>query len=110
MDIPRFDEESEKLKLFFDVYCQSKHTNVQKQQNQIVVHPSFELCEHCREHFQYALERLAECPHDPKPKCRKCPTSCYEKSHWKALAKIMRYSAIKLGFGKMTAAIKTRLT
>jgi hypothetical protein len=47
--------------------------------------------------IDYSIQRLQNCEHDPKPRCRKCPEPCYDKLQWKKVAKVMRYSGIKLG-------------
>jgi hypothetical protein len=49
--------------------------------------------------------KLQNCPHEIKPRCRKCPTPCYEKQEWKNIARIMKYSAIKLSLGKIKSRV-----
>ncbi|NLM99553.1 MAG: hypothetical protein GX170_05965, partial [Campylobacteraceae bacterium] len=43
---------------------------------------------------------------EEKPSCRKCPNPCYEKDRWKLLAKIMKYSGMKLGLLKIRKMFK----
>ena len=64
------------------------------------------LCDECNSLFSKAIKHLQECPHDPKPRCRKCPNPCYEKEEWKNIAKIMKYSGMKLGVGKVGTKLK----
>ncbi|CUU69450.1 Nitrous oxide-stimulated promoter [Campylobacter hyointestinalis subsp. hyointestinalis] len=49
----------------------------------------------------YANERLQNCPHGEKPKCRKCPHICYDKNELKYVVKIMKSSGMKLGLNKL---------
>ena len=111
MTAEKFKSEIETLKKFFPIYCKDKHTN------QIVkeycidyegMHLEFvlELCEECHNLFNYAKDRLLECPHEIKPKCRKCPNPCYEKDKFKQMAKMMRYSGMKLGLTKAAKKLK----
>ncbi len=95
----------------FPVYCSSKH----KGQSERTVRfeyggKTFEvkvsLCSECFELFSYALERLRECPHDPKPRCRKCPDPCYEPDKYRAMAKVMAYASVRLGLSKAKRKIK----
>jgi len=102
----KFEADVEVLKSFFPVYCNDKHKH-QIKKNYIFKYNTEEyqfqanLCEECHSLLNYSLQRLEKCPHDIKPKCRKCPNPCYEKPQWKALAKLMKYSAIKLGYIKI---------
>lgn len=59
------------------------------------------LCASCESLFLYAHERLQACPHEEKPRCRNCPHPCYERSRWKEMAKMMRYSGMRLGFSRL---------
>lgn len=106
MQTQKFITEVNTLKTFYELYCNDKH------QNQISRHISlqydlenidfdFHLCDECTSLLEYSIQRLQECPHDPKPRCRKCPNPCYDKPQWKQNAKLMRYSGIKLGLIKL---------
>ena len=111
MTFEKFEKEVNTLKKFFSIYCSEKHTN-QKKEDYIVPYLDkslrFEvnLCEDCHSLLSYAINRLQECPNDPKPKCRKCPNTCYEKDKYKQMAKIMRYSGMKLGLTKAAMRLK----
>ncbi len=111
MDIIKFKQEINTLKKFFEVYCENKDTN----QNTIIRTLNFKdnevkielhLCDECLRKIDYSFERLLECPHDIKPRCRTCPTPCYEKQQWKEAAKVMRYSGMKLGLNSINKKIK----
>lgn len=111
MTTQKFEIEINTLKKFFEVYCNDKHEN----QIQKTVHLEYKnekfsidlsLCEDCHEAISYSFERLDQCPHEIKPRCRTCPSPCYEKSRWKNIAKVMKYAAIKLSLTKMKNKIK----
>ncbi|RXJ66228.1 hypothetical protein CRV08_13725 [Halarcobacter ebronensis] len=106
MEIEKFKNELKTLKNFMELYCKHKHKNqllfnknIPYKQESLSI--DLNLCEECHTLINYSIERLQNCPHEIKPKCRKCPNPCYEKKEWKSLAKIMRYSGMKLGFIKI---------
>lgn len=95
----KFAEELETLTGFVEKYCKNRHSD----RAFFTLHPRYgetaystevEVCEGCRELISYALHKLQECPHEIKPRCRKCPTPCYDKKEWKQLAKIMKYNGV----------------
>ena len=111
MTFEKFENEVNTLKKFFSIHCNDKHTN-QKKEDYVVPYLDnslkFEvsLCEECHNLLQYAISKLQECPNNPKPKCRKCPNTCYDKDKYKQMAKIMRYSGMKLGMTKAAQKLK----
>jgi hypothetical protein len=106
MTLEKFQTEVLTLKRFFETYCQSKnkecspHYIVVEYKNKHLRY-DFMLCDESFELITYAVERLLECPHEDKPKCRNCPNPCYEKARYKEVAKVMKYSGIKLGLSKI---------
>lgn len=107
MTLEKFEKELNTLKQFFDIYCSHKH-KIQKQKvgfNFIYKEKVFvfelELCDECKRNISYAIDRLKECPHENKPRCRSCKNPCYEKEYWKNLAKVMKFSGIHLGLSKL---------
>lgn len=111
MTSEKFEIEINTLKSFFELYCKDKHEN-QKHKN---VHLKYKektieielcLCDECHNAINYSFDRLLQCPHEIKPRCRNCPTPCYEKPRWKNIAKIMIYSAMKLSLSKMKSRVK----
>ena len=111
MEFEKFKSEVETLKKFFSIYCENNHFNQQKRtyklsyQNQELNFDIF-LCDECNNLFNYAINQLQNCPHNPKPKCRNCQNPCYEKDKYKKMAKIMRYSGMKLGLTKAAKKLK----
>ncbi len=113
MEIIKFKQEVSTLKKFFEIYCENKH----KEQKNIKKNLSYkdekveialDLCEECLKNIEYSFNRLLECPHEIKPRCRTCPNPCYEKPQWKNTAKIMRYSGMKLGLLSIKKLFKKR--
>lgn len=102
MTSKKFKNEIDTLQSFIHTYCSNKHYNQTNLEKNITYREldfsiSLHLCKECEEIFNYSLTKLQMCPHEEKPRCRKCSNPCYEKLQWKHLAKIMRYSGIKLG-------------
>lgn len=95
---------------FIQIYCDDKHKNdiknraelnlIYKDRNLDTI-LTYNLCKECENLVFYVYERLQNCPHEQKPKCRKCPKTCYEKSRYKQMAKIMMSSGTKLGLTKL---------
>jgi hypothetical protein len=111
MTTEKFEHEINTLQKFFNIYCHDKHKNQYTKEYDIPYkdkkfHFEISLCDECHELLKYAILRLQECPRDPKPRCRNCPEPCYEKVQYKKMAKIMRYSGMKLGLTKAAKRIK----
>jgi hypothetical protein len=102
MDIEKYKGEVATLKKFFEIYCNDEHTNQTDHCKQLnykdtKINVELHLCTSCIKLIDYSFDRLSECPHNPKPRCRTCKTPCYSKEEWKKVPKLMRYSGIKLG-------------
>jgi len=102
----KFKSEVETLKKFFEIHCTKKHDNLSLSNQSFeykTLHFSIELnlCPECFELINYSFDRLYECPHELKPKCRSCKNPCYEKSKYKEVARIMKFSGIQLGISKI---------
>jgi hypothetical protein len=111
MSEEKFKGEIETLKKFFPIYCNDKHTgqflkNYHITYKNLILDFNIVLCEECHNLLSYAVARLTECPNDPKPRCRKCPNPCYEKDKFKQMAKLMRYSGMKLGLTNAAQKLK----
>ncbi len=109
----KFENEIKTLKKFFELYCHNKHQNKTMQEGKYKIlykekyfYLEVLLCDECNNLLSNAIKHLQECPHEEKPRCRKCPNPCYEKEEWKKIAKIMKYAGIKLGLGKIGTRLK----
>lgn len=111
MEIVKFKEEISTLKRFFEVFCKEKHLDQQKIVKTFIykdekIKIELNMCPECFEKINYSFDRLLECSHEIKPRCRTCPTPCYGKQQWKETAKIMRYSGTRLGLRKIGKKLK----
>ncbi|GAB6073897.1 nitrous oxide-stimulated promoter family protein [Nautilia lithotrophica] len=111
MTTEKFKSEVETLNKFFQIYCSEKHTGQFIKEYDISYKDlnmkfNANLCDECHNLLGYAIQRLQECPHDPKPRCRKCENPCYEKDKYKQMAKMMRFAGMKLGLTKAARRIK----
>ena len=111
MTFEKFNKEIEVLLKFFPIYCENHHTDLYPEKYEVIyqnktVNFEVTLCEECHMLLNYAIQRLQECPYEEKPRCRKCPNPCYEKDKFKQMAKIMRYSGMKLGLTKAAKKLK----
>jgi hypothetical protein len=110
MSEEKFISDTKTVLKFIQLYCDEKHKDIEKtdeilnlnyKNKELNEKVEFNLCPACKETFLYSYKKLQECPHEEKPRCRKCPNPCYERSEWKKLAKIMKYGGIKLGLVKI---------
>ena len=93
---------------FVQLYCSQKHDDTSKKVGRLLLNYrnenlgsiDYELCENCEKILLYSYQRLLKCPHEEKPSCRKCLCPCYGKAQWEQLAKIMRYSGMRIGLLK----------
>lgn len=106
MTTQKFETELQTLQKFFPLYCDHKHTNLYEKYYTVEYKKEIfsfhtNLCHECHTLLEYSLQRLQECPHEIKPRCRKCLNPCYGQKEWKNLAKLMRYSAVQIGLDKI---------
>lgn len=113
MDTNKFDSEVLTVNKFFNMYCSgNKHENsifrnVKLKFKDKTYDYEIKLCDKCLETVSYSHNRLIDCPQEIKPKCRSCKNPCYDKDKWKAVAKVMRYSGVRLGLTKIKSKIKS---
>lgn len=112
MSEDKFLSDTKTVLEFISYYCEKKHTNQNKDtlalfyKDKMLQNIDFILCDECKETFLYTYQRLQNCPHEQKPRCRNCPHPCYEKPKWKKLSVIMRYTGIKKGLLKIKKIFK----
>ncbi len=115
MTVEKFESEIEVLQRFCEYYCKEKHTNILKKDISIqykdkTFYQTLNLCETCLDTIFYSYEKLQSCPHEEKPRCRKCPSPCYERHRWKNMVTIMKFSAINLGLSKLRKKVSKFFT
>ena len=106
----KFEIEVNTIKKFFEIYCKDKHhistaTTKELEYKYKLYDIELNLCNECKKRILYSFKKLQNCPKEEKPRCRKCSNPCYEKAEWKYVAKVMKYSAIKLGLKKIKSPI-----
>lgn len=61
------------------------------------LHQSGPLCEDCAELWEYAEERLDQCPYgEDKPTCQNCPIHCYQQEMKQRIKAVMRYAGPRM--------------
>lgn len=110
MSNDKFIQQFSTVLKFIQIYCDDKHKSEAKNDCKIDlkykdlnlnISLNYNLCKECENLLFYVYERLQNCPHEEKPKCRKCPNTCYDKNEYKKMAKIMVSSGAKLGLTKL---------
>ena len=100
---------------FIQIYCDNEHKEAKKEkgleslvykEKKLNINVAYYLCSECKKTFLLCYHKLQECPWEEKPNCRKCPKPCYERADWKHVAKIMKYSGMKLGLTKLKKLFK----
>lgn len=77
--------ESKTLKLMLTMYCRAHHET------------QGELCEDCRQLFDYAGVRLERCPlGEKRSTCGQCPIHCYRSDMKKKITAVMRYAGPRM--------------
>ena len=52
------------------------------------------LCSNCTRLLTYGLTMRLNCPHDPKPMCKKCETQCYHGDYKAKIREVMKFSGM----------------
>ncbi len=96
------------MKIFFDRLFREKVTIEQmiRLYCNKIHNTNGQLCKGCTELFNYALQRVDNCPFsDEKPVCNKCPIHCYKKEMREKVRTVMRFSGPKMLFHHPILAI-----
>ena len=91
------------LALFIHLYCRTKHaasdktlTDLKGFDVQSIAGRPVILCEGCTKLLAHAFVKRSNCPFDPKPMCKHCPTHCYHPNYRAQIREVMRVSGRKL--------------
>jgi hypothetical protein len=91
------------LALFISVYCRYRHEQAEKSVAQLKTHDvsgiagrELMLCSECHKLLAHAFVKRSNCPLDPKPMCKHCPSHCYHPSYRARIQEVMRYSGKKM--------------
>jgi hypothetical protein len=100
---------------FFTDYCRLKHGKREKHRLEAkgrlrrfaeVEWP--EVCAECDRLFRYSAMMRVNCPLDPKPACRHCPTICYRDEEYRAMERVMSTVGMRRGIRKLLNRILGR--
>ena len=90
------------LLCFVAIYCGEKHEGAkapfflkQLDIEQIEKRPVL-LCRECKRLLAYGIGMRLQCPHDPKPMCKKCESQCYKGEYKAKIREIMKFSGMHL--------------
>ena len=89
---------------FVAVYCREKHENAAKTTFSIaddrlqrrIDEADIVLCQECHKLLTHGIAKLLQCPHDPKPMCKKCTTHCYAPGYREKVREVMKFSGLYL--------------
>ncbi len=91
------------LALFISIYCRYRHIDAEKCVAQLKTHDveaiagrPLVLCQECRKLLTHAFVKRSNCPMDPKPMCKHCPSHCYHPTYRAQIQEVMRYSGKKM--------------
>ena len=91
------DKELRVLADFIVIYCRELHRDFEKPvltypKLATLLKPGDILCPECVRLLAYGMGKLMQCPHDPKPMCKKCQTQCFTDEYRAAVRRVMRFS------------------
>jgi hypothetical protein len=93
------------LALFISLYCRYKHGGAEKANVELKTHDLTQiagrpmvLCEECRKLLTHAFVKRSNCPMEPKPQCKHCPSHCYHPTYRAKIQEVMRFSGKKMLF------------
>jgi len=88
---------------FVAIYCREKHGDEDKEAFSMmdprlaeVLEDEILLCADCRKLLTHAVAKSLQCPHDPKPMCKKCETHCYAPAYREKIKEVMKFSGLYL--------------
>ena len=89
---------------FVSIFCRENHREQDKdvftikdeRLQRILDHGSLLLCRDCRKLLYHGIAKLLQCPYDPKPMCKKCPTVCYAVGYREKIREVMKFSGLFL--------------
>lgn len=82
------DNDLKTVRFMIELYCRGKHKTKRG-----------ELCNECRELWEYVQLRRAKCPFgDNKPFCSNCKIHCYKSEMRERIKAVMRYSGPRMMF------------
>jgi hypothetical protein len=93
------------LAIFIRIYCTHRHPDAEKTPADMKTHDvqaiagrPVLLCDECRKLLVHAFTKRTNCPMEPKPACKHCPSHCYHPTYRAQIREVMKYSGKKLVF------------
>lgn len=84
---------------FVHIFCREEHGEHEKTPFSVsfeevapLIDEGIALCQSCSDLLTYGIRKRVQCPHDPKPMCKKCETPCYSGSYKEGIREVMRFS------------------
>ncbi|MDO8715273.1 MAG: nitrous oxide-stimulated promoter family protein [Dehalococcoidales bacterium] len=92
------------LSRFIAIFCRENHPGQDRtafpikddRLRQSLGNSPLELCRDCRQLLNHGIAKLLQCPYDPKPMCKKCPTHCYAAGYREKVREVMSFSGLYL--------------
>lgn len=89
---------------FVEIYCRNNHSIVEVEKSPFrfwriedeVFKKKLILCKECTRLLAHGIGKRLQCPYDPKPMCKKCPTHCYKPFYREKMREVMRFSGTYL--------------
>jgi len=87
------------LATFIDTYCRNRHTEDRRPPVRLrmlnvetVCRRPLRLCPACGKLLAHAFVKRLQCPLDPKPACKRCPSHCYAPLYRAQIRDVMKSS------------------
>ena len=88
---------------FTAIFCSENHNVKEKavfiikdERLQSLNDKQIDLCPDCTRLLNHGIAKLLQCPHDPKPMCKKCTTQCYAPGYRESMREVMKFSGLYL--------------
>ena len=89
---------------FVAIFCRENHRDKEKtaffsrdeRLNSALDDGQLNLCPDCTKLLTHSIAKLMQCPHDPKPMCKKCKTQCYAPGYREKIRGVMKFSGLYL--------------
>ena len=95
----RIKKDIDVLARFIEIFCVHNHRDNHKSNveargaiGNFLEDLSLKLCPDCTRLLLHGVGKRIICPYDPKPRCKKCPTYCYQDEYRKKIKEVMRFS------------------
>ena len=99
---PKEKSDIRTLMRFVGIYCREHHRgdkapfSMRQVDVKTIEKKDVLVCDACRRLLAYGLHMRLQCPHDPKPMCKKCQTQCYKGDYKATIREIMKFSGMYL--------------